>query len=149
MNEPQRKNVSPKYAHEFLKLINDGDKETQLKILKEQGSKSPLNMLLSLNFDSNIKLDLPEGMPPVIKRDDTVHEDLFAPLGAQIVRLKHCLTTNNIPKFKKEQVFIQVLEAVSSKEAEVLVACKDKSLHELYPNVTADLVKEVFPNYVR
>lgn len=142
------KNKAPKHAAEFLKLINDADTDqNREELLSQYGKVIPLSMLLSLNFNDRLKLDLPAGPPPY-KRDEATHPDLMTPLSTQITRLKACLTTNNIPKYKKEQVFIQTIEMVPPCDADVLVACKDKALEELYPNITKQLVAKVFPNYV-
>lgn len=143
------KNTKSKQAAEFLKEINDAqDEKKREELLYTYGKTSPLNMLLSLNFSESISLELPEGMPPY-KRDEETHPDLLTPLASQIVRLKACVSTNKIPKFKKEQIFIQVVEMIPPCDADVLVSCKDKSLEELYPNITKELVKKVFPNYTK
>jgi hypothetical protein len=150
MAETQTNQVKkqPKFAYDYLKLINDEeDVLKQINMLKEYGAKLPLSMLLSLNFNSNIILDLPAGCPPA-KIDDTTHPDLLAPLAAHISRLKNCMTTTKIPKFKKEEVFIKVLEMIPPMEVDVLVACKDKKLEEMFPNISRELVRTVFPNYV-
>lgn len=137
-----------RHAYEFLQLINDAETEDKkIELLKKWGNQLPLNMLLSLNFNDKVKLDLPEGMPPY-KRDESVNADLMTPLSGQIHRLKACKEGSGIKKVDRERVFIQVLEQISHKEADVLCACKDKQLNELYPNITSDLVSKVFPNYV-
>lgn len=137
-----------RHAYEYLQFIEAAENEEEkVELLKKWGATLPLSMLLSLNFDTRIALDLPEGAPP-LNRDEKSHADMFAPLAAQIDRLKHCLKSNSIARLAKERVFIQVLEMISPKEVDVLIACKDKKLTELYPSVTADLVKRVFPNYV-
>ena len=147
--ETQKKNMQPKHAAEFLKLINDEpDLDKQKALLEKHATKIPLSMLLSLNFNDRLKLDLPEGTPP-FKRDEQTHPDLMTPLSTQVTRLKACLKENNLPKFKKEQVFIQVVEMIPPCDADVVVACKDKALAELYPNITKELVESVFPNYVK
>ena len=149
MAEKEVTAANAKHAFEFLKLINDAKSEkNRIELLQKWGGTLPLNMLLSLNFDSTIGLDLPAGTPPYT-RDEQTHFDLFSPLASQLVRLKACLKTNNIRKMDKERVFIQVMENVSPAEGDVLVLCKDKSLTEKYPKITAELVKKVFPQYVK
>ncbi len=149
MAEREVTESNAKHAFEFLKLINDAKSErNRIELLQKWGNTLPLNMLLSLNFDSTIALDLPPGTPPH-KRDEQTHFDLFAPLASQLVRLKACLKTSNIRKMDKERVFIQVIENVSPAEADILVACKDKALTEMFPKITKELVAKVFPVYAR
>lgn len=137
------------HANEVLeKINNEKDKEKQKNLLRECGDKLPYNMLLSLNFCDRIKLDLPEGVPPY-KQDGDTDKDLFhSSLAKEIRKLANCMSGVQIPGWKKENIFMQVCECVPLKEAEVLVFAKDKALTELYPNITKELVHELFPNLV-
>lgn len=140
--------VTPKFANEFLAYISEAAGDEQLRLLKEYGGKPPLNYLLSLNFNKTVSLQLPEGTPPH-KRNEADHPDLFSPLSAHIGRLKNCMSkVTNVPKLKKERIFIEMMEIINPAEGDILVACKDRALNELYPKITADLVKSVFPHYV-
>lgn len=137
-----------KHAFEYLNLINDAPTEAaQIELLKKWGSTPPLNMLFPLNWNSNVKLDLPEGPPPY-KRDESTHPDLMTNLSGQIGRLKVCTKQSEAKKRDKERVFIQVLEQIPYKDADVLLAAKDRKLDELFPNIKSETVKKVFPNYV-
>ncbi len=142
-------NKQPKHAHEMLKAINDAEDDAkQQELIRLYGLKPPLNMLLSLNFKSSVSLALPPGQPSTLSRDEATHEDLMTPLATQIGRLKTCVPNHPAKKMDKERVFIQILETIPPKDADVLVACKDKVLHEMFPNIKVDNLKAVFPNYV-
>lgn len=142
--------VTPKFANEYLDAISKAKtEEEQLTLLKKYGAIPPLSFLLSMNYNKTVVFDLPEGMPPY-KRDESIHPDLFAPLGSQIRRMLVCLKSRaEVPKWKKEGVFIEILEAINPAEADILVFCKDRALTELYPAITAELVAKVFPSYVK
>ncbi len=144
------KNIKKIHAFEMLNEIEKAKDEEKLQLLKKYGSVTPLSFLLSLNFRKDVVLDLPEGMPPLEPNEmDTVtHPDMMGTLATQIHRLKNCLPNNNIKPFKKEEIFIQVLTACPMKDAEIVCAAKDKALEELYPSITSELVKKVFPSYV-
>lgn len=137
------------HAFEFLDEIEKAKDQDKINLLKVYGMKVPLNFILSLNF-SDVKLDLPEGMPPLepTELDTVTHPDLIGNLSASIHRLKNCMPESKIKQFKKEEIFIQVILACPLKDAEILCAAKDKALEELYPSITKELVKEVFPLYV-
>lgn len=140
------------HAYEQLdaleKITNDVEKAL---LLKEYGSKPPLNFILSLNFNHGIKLDIPEGMPPMLVKDmdQLTHPDFQGLLAAGIHRLRHCTDKSDLKKFKKEAMFYDVLINCPMKDAEILCSAKDGALTELYPSITADFVKAVFPSYVK
>ena len=148
-NEGNRKLI---HGFEQLSAI-DAEKDPIRKRngLRYYGSKLPLSMLLSLNFDNRIKLEIPEGMPPMDPKhmDSGVsHPDFAGLLSSNISKLKYCSVASKLKKFKKEEMFYNVLVNIPLKDAEVLCSAKDHALEELYPSITADLVKEIFPNYV-
>lgn len=155
--KPQKKLTlqNCKHAFEYFQFLNDAPEDQRESILKQIGTRPPMHMLIPLNYSPRIKLDLPPGMPrnedgsPAYKVDYVTHPDLMTPLATQISRLKSCLPSSKIRKFEKEKVFLTVLEYISPKEGEILCACKDKTLQEIFPNVTFDLVAKVFPNYVK
>jgi hypothetical protein len=49
-------------------------------------------------------------------------------------------------KIKRETLFIQLLESINEKEAELLCAVKDKELTRMYSAMTYDLVNQTFPD---
>jgi hypothetical protein len=147
--KPKKSNL-PKYAHEFFELINEADGLQKVEMMRKYGNNPPINFLLSMNFNKKVVFDLPEGMPPY-KRSEDIHPDLFSPLGSQIKRMQNCMkipATAQISKMKKEFIFQQLLEVINPEEADVLVACKDRKLTELYPNITEELVSVVHPHLI-
>lgn len=144
--------ATPKLIHAFEQLdaIEKAEGAFKQQLLRDYGSKAPLSFLLSLNFNKNVSLDLPEGMPPLNPKemDTATHPDMMGTLASSIHRLKNCTKASTIPTFKKEDVFIQVLLACPLKDAEIVCSAKDKALVELYPSITAEFVKGVYPNYV-
>ncbi len=147
------KNPSIKLVHAFEQLdaIEKATGDEKVALLKEYGAKAPLNFLLSLNFRSDIKLDLPEGMPPLEANelDQVTHPDMMGNLASNVHRLQNCLPGNNLKAFKKEDIFIQVLLSCPLKDAEIVCFAKDKALEELYPSITSAFVKHVFPVFVK
>ena len=64
--------------------------------------------------------------------------NIIRPLG-------QCVKGNKVSAVKKEQILIRLLESVDAKDAEVIIAAKDKVLHKLYTKVTENLVEKTFP----
>ena len=143
--------MSTVYVNEIFEKIEKATGEEKSNLLKLHGSQHPYDMLLALNFDDRISLDLPPGVPPY-KQDLTIHPDMYqSTLQQQIKRLKTIVKgrADNIAKLRKEYIFIQTLEGIPPKEAEVLLFAKDKALTELYPSITREFVESVFPNFKR
>jgi hypothetical protein len=46
----------------------------------------------------------------------------------------------------KERRFVGILELLHARDAEILIAMKDKSLSKMYPKLTASLAKKAFPS---
>lgn len=138
-----------RYVDEILAAIDKAEGEEKEKLLKEWGSQHPINMILSMNFNDNVVLNLPEGVPPY-KQDLTQHPDTFqTTLAHEIKRLMGILKgrSEHIPAVRRESMFIQMLEGIPPKEAEVLIFAKDKALIELYPTITFDFVNKEFPAF--
>ena len=105
-----------------------------------------LRGMLQINYNPNFKLDLPEGTPPY-KKDEKVpigysETNLFA----EFRRMYIWGQPSNLTKFKKEALFIQMLEGIHWTEADDLCLCKDKKLQTKYKTITEDLVREAFPD---
>ena len=55
---------------------------------------------------------------------------------------------DSLSSLRRESMFIQLLEGLHPKEAEIICLIKDKELEEVYPKVTLDIVKQAFPDIV-
>jgi len=132
-------------VHEiFTKINNAKDKPKKIEVLK-QYDNSAIRQLLKAAFDPKIQWDLPEGEPPYIKNEapaGTEHTSLIS----ESKKLYHFVVggNNQINKLKKETMFVQMLEGLQEKDAEVLMAIKNKKLNTLYKGLTAQMVKETF-----
>jgi hypothetical protein len=140
-------------VHEIFTQINNAkDKPKKIEILKKYDSPA-IRQLLKAAFDPNIQWDLPEGVPPYIANEAPAGTEHTSLLSAAR-KLYHFVVggNNTINKLKKETMFIQVLEGLQQKDAEVLIAIKNKNLNNIYKGLTAQMVKETFnwdDNFVR
>jgi hypothetical protein len=101
-----------------------------------------LKTVLQLAFNDRVYLDLPEGAPPFAQKNA---ENTDYDLNEVIKPIGRCVPTMRIPTYKKEGHFLDILQAISKEEAEILIAAKDKVLHEKYNRLTKELVVEAFP----
>ena len=111
-------------------------KDQKVKILREHNSPA-LRSVLKSSFDPNIKWVLPEGEVPYSKNDAPAGTE-HTILSQQVKKLFRFIEggDNQTPQFKKEQMFIQMLEGLHESEAELLVNAKDKSLHRVYKGLS-------------
>ena len=140
-------------VHEIFTQINNAkDKPKKIAVLKQHDTPA-MRQLLKAAFDPKIEWDLPEGIPPYIANEapaGTEHTSLLS----EARKLYHFVVggNNTINKLKKETMFIQMLEGLQQKDAEVLIAIKNKNLNNIYKGLTAQMVKETFgwdDNFVR
>tara|TARA_B100000214_G_C23521856_1_gene425391 strand:- start:33 stop:527 length:495 start_codon:yes stop_codon:yes gene_type:complete len=132
-------------AHEiFTKINNAKDKPAKIAVLKQYDNQA-MRMLLKAAFDPKIKFDLPAGDPPFIRNEAPAGTE-HTSLASEAKKLFHFVVggNNTINKLKKETMFIQMLEGLQEKDADVLMSIKNKNLNNLYKGLTANLVKETF-----
>lgn len=131
--------------HEVLKKVHNAKtKEKKIEILRENNSDA-LRMIIKGSFDPNIEWVVPEGDVPYNKNeapDGTEHTILLQESKKLWRFIKGA--DNQTPQWKKENMFVQMLEGLSQGEAEVVVAAKDKKLHQVYKGLSAAVVKEAF-----
>jgi DNA-binding PadR family transcriptional regulator len=102
-------------------------------------------MVIKSSFDPNIKWQIPEGDVP-FKRNEAEEGTEHTLLQKEARKLYNFLEGGNaeLPRFRKEQMFIQMLEGLHSSEAELLIAAKDKKLHQVFKGLSDNVVKEAF-----
>ena len=126
------------------KASNAKTKAEKIKILQENNSQA-LRSVLKWNFEPKIISDIPEGEVP-FKRND-------APIGTEHTMLEReaknlwrfIKGANSLARFKREQLFIQMLEGLHESEADIICLVKDKQLHKTSRRTKA-VVTSAFPN---
>ena len=132
--------------HEILQKVSESNNvKDRVKILKEYPTFA-LKTILQVNFRSDITFDFPEGAPPY-KQDQGPVGKQTQSIEKAIRLLKNCVSQNKrVNNVKKEQVFIRLLETVHPKDAELLIAMKDKDIKSLYNGVTVSTVSKAYPD---
>lgn len=136
-------NIPRSVGATFDALAAAKTKAERATILKDDDSLA-LRSILRLNFDPNLKLDVPEGFPKNYRKSD--RPDEFAPTSLKAaVKSFYVFVRASSPKLrqaKREILFLQLLESLDNREARVLVDAKDKKLDA---GLTRKLIEEVFP----
>ena len=135
---------TPLYSEILGKLSKIKSKKDKVIHLKFYNDAS-LRMVIKSSFDPKVKWALPDGEVPYIQNDapeGTEHNVL----SYEHRKLYHFIEGGN-PKLsqnKRETMFVQMLEGLHPDEADVLVAAKDKILHQKYKGLSANVVREAF-----
>ena len=119
-------------------------KEAKIEILKKFDNQS-LRMVIKSSFDPKIVWELPEGDVP-FKPNDAPAGTEHTRLASEAKKLYHYIKAadNDTPKYKKELMFVQLLEGLHETEAKLIVNAKDKKLHQVYKGLSKEVVKEAF-----
>ena len=119
-------------------------KDKKVGILQEFDTE-PLRMVIKSSFDPNIEWEMPSGAVPYQANE--------APIGTEHnVLRRECKKLYRfikggdpaLPRAKKENLFIQMLEGLHKSEAELIINAKDKKLHQVYKGLSTAVVKEAF-----
>jgi hypothetical protein len=121
-------------------------KDEKVAVLRDNVN-DPLLVLLRLNYDHMLKMDLPDGEPPFKKDTDKPIGYSESSLQLELRRFYVWLEPNvNLPKIKKESLFVNLLEGIHWSEAEDLCLAKDGKLQTKYKSLKENIVREAFPN---
>ena len=130
-------------VNEGFKWVFDAAKpEEQVQRLKTWASKNQTIVpMVRLGVGAE-KADwrLPEGMPESAKIQEDIPEGMGeTTLMLEWRRVKQFIdpnsNMNNLPDWKREQQWVNILEAIQHEEAKILTAVKDGELLKLYPKL--------------
>lgn len=132
-------------VHEiFNEVAAAKNKEEKIAILRKNNNQT-IFRILRLCFDPAFALDLPEGAPP-LKIDRNLPAGVSdTNLYAESRRLYIFEKKKQLPRVKKESLFVQFLEGLHYSEAELIIAAKDGKISKRYKGLTEALVREAFP----
>ncbi len=119
-------------------------KDKKIAVLIEHNSDG-LRMIIKSSFDPKIQWVLPEGSVP-FKPNETPEGTEHTLLEKESRILYRFIKGGDgkTPQWKKEQLFVQMLEGLHENEAAVVVAAKDKRLHQVYKGLSHEVVKTAF-----
>lgn len=105
-------------------------------------SSAALKCIVGYAVDPNVKWLLPEGDVPYTPLDKAM--DAEGRLYGEYTKLIYLIDSpegQNVRPFKREQLFLQLLETVDPDDAKLLLRVKDKSL-----KISPEAVKLAWPN---
>lgn len=131
---------------EILERIEAASSRAEKIALLKMYESPCLRGLMRINFDKTVSMDLPPGIPEKFKKIDDKpigidHSMLELEYKKFYIWLNKSL---NLTRHKKEALFLDLLESLHYKEAEVLCLIKDQTLQYRFPSITEDLIRETW-----
>ena len=119
----------------------DADKAANgLRVFNE--SNGAVQRVCQWYFDSNINSTLPEGPTPFNKNEAPASDLTETQLRFEFKKFRY-FVTEEVPQVRRETMWIDLLEGIPHKEAEMIDLVKDGKWP--FKNVTVDIVKRAFP----
>jgi hypothetical protein len=131
--------------HEILsKLGKIKSKKEKVEYLKQHNTDS-LRAVIKASFDPKIKWLLPAGEVPY-RPNDAPEGTEHTGLAYEARKLYHYIEGGNanLKQNQRESMFIRLLEGLHPDEADIIIAAKDKILHQKYKGLSLNVVKEAF-----
>jgi Family of unknown function (DUF6433) len=127
---------------EFLDKVSKLKKREEKVNALRNNNTFPVRTVLQGAFDPRIKWILPEGVPPYKVNDLVDQENVLIRDSRKLIYFVEG-SGHNLKPLKRETMFVEFLESLAPKDAELILAIKDKKLP--FKGITEDIVREAFP----
>lgn len=135
-----------KYVYEVLsEVASKKKKEEKVNVLKKNASWA-LKDIIRGSMDSKVMWNLPEGAPPYTESEEHNHPTDLLREYKQFAWFVKGGKGDKLPAYKRERIFIGLLEGVHPQDAKVIIGMINK---EAPKGVTRNIVEEAFPGLLR
>ena len=130
---------------EILDKVHKAKTKSQKVAILRQHNTDSLRMLLKASFDPTKIWVMPEGEVPYTPNEAPAGTE-HTVLAQEAKKLWRFIKgADNVTKqHQKENMFFQMLEGLHESEAKLLIAAKDKRIHQVYKGLSTNVVKEAF-----
>ena len=134
------------YVFEVLEeMAKQRNRNDKVRVLKENETWA-LKDIIRGSMDSTIKWNLPEGEPPYTAAAAHSHPTNLTKQNAQFKYFVKGGQGDALPKFKREQIFIGILEGVHPEDAKLVINMINK---KKIPGISKPVVEEAFPKLLQ
>ena len=135
---------TPLFSEILEKVAKLKTKKDKIEYLQKYNTDA-LRMVIKSSFDPKIEWALPEGDVPY-RANEAPEGTEHTVLSQEARTLFNFIKGGNgqLTQNKRETMFVQMLEGLHADEAKLIVAAKDKKLHQVYKGLSANVVKEAF-----
>ena len=141
-----KKLPSNPFMNEILELVSEQKTDAKKVAILKEYECDALKSLFIWNFDDSIISLLPEGNVPYKPNENPLGTD-HSSLRREQRNLYMFVKGGNdaLSTIRRETIFIQMLEGLHPKEADIVIAVKDKNLEDMY-DVSFEVVEEAYPD---
>jgi hypothetical protein len=135
-----------KFIYEVIELVSQAKTQKEKVDLLRKYESWALKDVLRGAYDDLVQWSLPPGPPPY---EPAKENSVPSTMHNQHKKFKYFvkgLVGDSVHPIRREKMFIDMLESVHPKDAELLILMKDKK--NLAKTVTRKLVQEAFPNLI-
>lgn len=128
------------------KFTKAKNKKARVAVLQEYSEVWAFKDVLRATFDDALQFNLPEGAPPYEPNKPQSTPSTLLKKHKEFGLFVQGGTGDRLPAVRREQKFIQLLEAIHPQDAELVIKMKDKDLGVKF--LTKKLVQEAFPDLI-
>ena len=141
-----KKLPSNPFMNEILELASEQKTDAKKVAVLQEYECDILKSLFIWNFDESIISLLPEGKVPYKPNENPLGTD-HSSLRREQKSLYNFVKGGNdqLSTIRRETIFIQMLEGLHPKEADIVIAVKDKDLEDMY-DIPFEVVEEAYPD---
>jgi hypothetical protein len=135
---------TPLLSEVLKKVHNAKTKAKKVELLKKYDCDA-LRVIIKSSFDPNIEWVIPQGEVP-FEANDAEEGTEHTVLRREYKKLYRFVRggDDTLVGFKRENMFIQMLEGLHKSEADLVISAKDKKLHQAFKGLSENVVKEAF-----
>ena len=141
-----KKLPSNPFMNEILELVDEQKTDAKKVAILKEYECDILKSLFIWNFDDSVISLLPQGTVPYKPNENPLGTD-HSSLRREQRSLYNFVKGGNdqLSTIRRETIFIQMLEGLHPKEADIIVAVKDGDLEDMY-DVPFEVVEEAYPD---
>ena len=134
------------FMNEILELVSEQKTDAKKVALLKEYECDALKSLFIWNFDDSVISLLPPGTVPYKPNENPLGTD-HSSLRREQRNLYMFVKGGNdaLSTIRRETIFIQMLEGLHPKEADIVIAVKDRGLEDMY-DVSFEVVEEAYPD---
>ena len=141
-----KKLPSNPFMNEILELVSEQKTDAKKVAILKEYECDVIKSLFIWNFDDSVISLLPPGSVPYKPNENPLGTD-HSSLRREQRSLYNFVKGGNdqLSTIRRETIFIQMLEGLHPKEADIVIAVKDKDLEDMY-DVSFEVVEEAYPD---
>lgn len=134
-------------VYEILNLVAKAEtRSKKIEILQQHKENWALKDVLRGTFDDSVQWNLPGGRPPFEPAPEDSHPSHLIRHNKKFVYFVKGGKGDSLPAFKREKIFMDILETIHPQDAEVLLGMINKKLN--ISGLTKKLTQEAFPGLI-